>query len=155
MNTQMLLLWQGGGDSTGFVCCAGIIIFVVAIIIVISKAAKEQAKERNAARDAYFNALRRLKANPTSADLRQNTLELGRVYSNLTRNKAGVTVYDEVALSNDINAACAGAATLVANRPIQATTTEARLRQLAELKSNGLISEEEYTARRNKILDEV
>ena len=80
---------------------------------------------------------------------------MGRTYSNLTRNKQGVTIYDEVALSNDINAACAGAATLVSNKQTESQIIESRLQKLAELKSKGLIDEQEYAARRAKILDEV
>ena len=160
----MLLYWQSGGDSTGAVCCGGIIIFIVIIIAVSIKAGNEQTKQMNAARaaeaarlkaasDAYADALRQLKANPTNADLRQRTLQLGRTYSNLTRNQTGVTVFDELALSNDINAACGGAATLVANKQTQ--SIESRLQQLAELKSRGLIREEEYVTRRKQIIDEV
>jgi hypothetical protein len=166
MHTALLFYWQSREDSTGIVCCGGVILFIVVIVIVVVKASKEttkqlnaardeQIRQLNAARDAYFDALKRLKANPTSADLRESTLQLGRTYSNLTRNKSGVTVYDEVALSNDINAACAGAATLVDNKLTQSQTIESRLQKLAELKSKGLIDEQEYTARREKILDEV
>lgn len=150
----ILLYWQSGDPSTG-ICCGGAILFIIAIIVVVMKASDEQTKQLNAAIDAYFDALRRLKANPTSADLRQRTLQLGRTYSSLTRNKGGVTIYDEVALSNDINAACAGATTLVANKEAQSQTIESRLEKLAELKSKGLIDEHEYAARRTKILDDV
>src|SRR6185369_13818480 len=100
----------------------------------MNAARDREAKQLKAAKDAYFDALRRLKANPTNADLRQTTLQLGRAYSNLTRNKSGVTIFDEVALSNDINAACAGAATLVTNKQAQSQTIEARLHKLTELK---------------------
>ena len=155
MNIQLFLYWQGGGDSTGVVCCGGVLLFVIVIIIALVKSGNEQTQRLNAARDAYFNSLRRLKTNPTSADLRQTTLQLGRTYSNLTRNQKGVTIYDEVALSNDINAACAGATTVVSNKQSEAHTIEFRLKNLAELKNKGLINEEEYTARRAKILDEV
>jgi hypothetical protein len=155
MNAEMLLYWQSSGDSTAVICCGGAILFIVAMVIVAVKAGNEQTKQLNAARDAYFDSLRRLKANPTTADLRQGTLQLGRTYSNLTRNKRGVTVYDEVALSNDINAACAGAATLIANKQVQSQTIESRLQKLADLKNKGLIDEQEYAARRTRILDEV
>jgi|ERR1051325_3112707 hypothetical protein len=155
MNTQMFLYWQSSGDPTAVVCCGGIILFLVVMIVVAVKEGNAQTKRLNEARDTYFDSLRRLKANPTSADLRQRTLQMGRTYSNLTRNKQGVTIYDEVALSNDINAACAGAATLFSNKQTESQTIESRLQKLAELKSKGLIDEQEYAARRAKILDEV
>lgn len=155
MNPAIFFHWQSGGDATGSTCGGGVILLVVVIVIFAVKASNDRIKALNAARDAYFNALRRLKADPTNADLRQTTLKLGRTYSNLTRNKRGVTIFDEVALSNDISAACAGAATLVTNTQASSQTIESRLQKLAELKSKGLINEEEYAARRTKILDEV
>jgi hypothetical protein len=165
MNTAILLYLQTD-DATASVCCGGMILFIVAIIIYSVKVGNEQTKRLNAERDeqirqlnvaknAYFAALRSLKANPTNPDLRERTLELGRKYSNLTRNKSGVTVYDEVALSNDINAACAGAATLFGKTSASSETIESRLQKLADLKSKGLIDEQEYSSRRTKILDEV
>jgi len=60
---------------------------------------------------------------------------------------------------NDINAACAGAAMALSNSepPIVPSTAsiEERLNKLAELRVQGLIDEEEYKARRQKILDEI
>jgi hypothetical protein len=155
MNAGIFLYWQNEDPTAGFVCCGGVLLVVALIVIAAVKTANEQTKQLNAARDAYFDALRRLKANPTNPDLRQTTLQLGRSYSNLTRNKGGVTVFDEVALANDINAACAGAATLVANKQAPTQTIESRLQKLGELKSKGLIDEQEYATRRKKILDEV
>src|SRR5690348_15897862 len=155
MNVELRLYWQSGADPSGAVCCGGILLFIVLIVIVTVKAGNEQTKKLNAARDDYFNALQRLKTNPTNADLREQTLQLGRTYSNLTRHRSGVTVYDEVAISNDLNAACAGTATLVANKQTQSQTIESRLQQLAELKSKGLIDPEEYSTRRKQILDDV
>jgi hypothetical protein len=120
--------------------------------------AQAQAKQREQARLAYQAALEELKANPTNADLKQKTLQLGRVYSNLTRNKSGVTLFDEMALMNDINAATAGASASTsqpAQIPIASASVEARLANLSDLKSKGLIDEAEYTTKRQKILDEM
>ncbi len=143
-------------DSTGFACFLGFIIIVGLIIAALVSSANKQAKELAQAKDAYQSSLVKLKSNPTNADLRQRTLELGRAYSNLTRNKSGVTVFDEIALMNDINAACAGAT--VVSQPSKSaskTTIEERLAKLSDLRSKGLIDEQEYTSRRQKILDEV
>jgi len=100
----------------------------------------------------YLTALDQLKNNPSNANLKQNTLLLGREYSALTRHSLGqnkaVTIYDEIALMNDINAACAGAAT-------NSQMVEQRLAKLSKLKENNLISEHEYNERRQKILDEI
>jgi hypothetical protein len=97
-----------------------------------------------------------LKSDPVNAELRQYALHLGRTYSNLTRNKKGVTVFDEVALMNDINAVCAGATSIAKSHgDREAISIEDRLTRLSELKSKGLISEQEYDSRRQGILDEV
>jgi len=59
-------------------------------------------------------------------------------------------------LSNDINAACAGATTIHESKvPKPDQTIELRLEKLAELKAKGLIDDNEYAARRERILDEV
>jgi hypothetical protein len=86
--------------------------------------------------------LQRLKAEPNNPERRQEALRLGRAYSNLTRNKKGVTVYDEVALKNDIDAACAGAAR------VQNPSIEERLAKLKQLLTAGHISDDEYHRRR-------
>jgi hypothetical protein len=114
--------------------------------------------ERDAAQAAYHEALRALKAKPTSADLRQQALARGRAYSNLTRNRRGVTVYDEMAVMNDIQAATAGA-TAAASAPtpvaMSATSVEDRLKRLDELRAKGIVNDQEYEERRRKILEEL
>lgn len=105
----------------------------------------------------YQKALQNLKSNPTNANLRLITLELGRIYSNLTREETGVTIFDEIALMNDINAACAGATVL--SNSIQCVaisrTIEQRLNNLKELKEKEVINETEYNSKRQKILDDI
>jgi hypothetical protein len=155
--TIILLFFQSsGGDSSGAICGIIFILVIVLIAFAVNADAKKKAEVLAAARAAYYNSLNELKASPTNADLRQMTLQYGRAYSNLTRNKKGVTIFDEVALSNDISAACAGATNILENRiakPDQAI--ELRLERLAELKAKGIIDEVEYAARRERILDEV
>src|SRR5215217_2106412 len=92
-------------DNAGLGC--PVVLFVAIAVIVAYQWVQQQNVK--AARDAYRSSLSRLKKNPTNAELRGQTLELGRKYSNLTRNRKGVTIFDEVALKNDIDAACAGA----------------------------------------------
>jgi len=58
----------------------------------------------------YQTSLRRLKADPTNASLRESALAFGRSYSQVTREEGKVALYDEVAIMNDIGAACAAAA---------------------------------------------
>jgi hypothetical protein len=104
---------------------------------------------RSAAKQAYVDSLERLKRDPQNPNLREQTLALGRAYA----RKGGC---DEVALMNDINAACARAAT----HPAPAGTTgratvEERLAKLDELRGKGLITDQEHQMRRKQILDEV
>jgi hypothetical protein len=150
------MVYFQGDNATGLVGFIGFVLIVGLIIFVLVSSANKQAKELAQAKEAYQRSLARLKSNPTNADLRQKTLELGRAYSNLTRKRKGVTVFDEVALMNDINAACAGA-TVIAHegRSSSKPSIEERLIRLSDLRSKGLIDEQEYNSRRQKILDEI
>jgi hypothetical protein len=113
----------------------------------------EKQKQRFAeTQEKYFESLEQLKADPTNADLKQNTLQLGREYSEASRQFEGdgkVTIFDEIALMNDINAACAAAGAA------SSQTIEERLAKLLDLKEKNLISEQEYEEKRLKILDEI
>ncbi len=106
---------------------------------------------------AYRRSLARLKEDPGNPDLRQQTLALGRHYSNLIRNKKGHSVFDEVALMNDINAACAGAGSQTRTSLPESAEgdIEQRLERLAGLKKRGLIDDHEYTTRRKEILESI
>lgn len=132
-----------------------LLILLFAIIIAAALSGDLKAKQLEEARQAYHGSLSALKKQPTNADLKQRTLALGRAYSNLTRDSKGVTMFDEVALSNDIGAACAGAtAPLMAVQPLR-ESPEARLEKLASLQSRGFVDDEEYHAERRRILSEI
>lgn len=105
------------------------------------------------AKENYEKSLAKLKENPTDADLKQATLELGRIYSNLTRDSKGVTTVDEIALMNDINAACAAASSI--NPLSTSQSIEDRLNNLSNLLEKGVISQLEYDSRRKEILDSI
>lgn len=134
-----------GGTITILLVVGGIIVYYVMYVM------KEGTKE--AARKAYMASLEQLKREPTNASLRQETLRLGREYSNLTRNSKGVTVFDEVALSNDIGAACAASAVARVSSASDANTPEVRLSKLSDLRQKDLVTEEEYQQRRRQIID--
>jgi hypothetical protein len=130
------------------------LLIVVAVIVAIASA-NGKAAQLEAARQAYQNSLANLKKQPTNADVKQRTLALGRTYSNLTRDSKGVTMFDEVALSNDISAACAGATAQVPAAPAARDTPEVRLEKLAALRTRGLVDDQEYQAERRRILSEI
>lgn len=176
---MLIFLQSTSNDSSGGGCCFGGLIIVVVIIVLAavnsnqqskakaqaleqqtkaqSQAANARRKAKAETKAAYEESLAGLKSNPTSADQWQKTLQLGRAYSGLTRDGQGVTVFDEVALMNDMNAACAGVSSTGKSEPAtpEKRSIEERLGMLGELKVQGLLDDEEYRSRRQKILDEV
>ncbi len=101
----------------------------------------------------YQAILEKLKANPTNPEIREKTLELGRLYVNYARGETGVTAFDELAMMNDINAACARGFSEQKN--VNAQIVEERLISLNKLKASNLIDEQEYIASKQKILEEL
>lgn len=124
----------------------------------LEKERLERIQHYNKVKDEYFDSIKKLKNNPTNADLKIYALGAGREYAELTRQYAGyegVTLFDEVALMNDINAACAGATFVTNEKFMNVQTIDQRLAKLLELKEKHLINEQEYEERRQKILDEI
>lgn len=111
------------------------------------------------AKAAYQASLQALTNDPANPELLQRTLELGRACSRITRRSRSVTIFDELALLNDINAASGGRMAIAPSKdsyPSTGTLTmEDRLAQLARVKERGLISDAEYLAKRQKVLDEL
>ena len=131
-----------------------IVFCVVSIVIWIAKAvARSQAKA------AYQQALAILERNPTDGGARKRALRLGRAYSNLMRDGEGETLFDEVAVRNDMDAVSGGKTEIVGGTPPRSHAAppalENRLADLKNFRDNGLISEEEYAAKRRGILDRV
>ena len=102
-----------------------------------------------------------LRNNPTDPEMREKALSWGRRFAELTRQPvgSGVTVFDEVALSNDINAACAGASrangSAVSRESVASNSIEERFERLKSLLDKGLISSDEYKEKRMKLLDDI
>jgi hypothetical protein len=168
-------------NDGGIFCCPAVLIILALILYGYYSNHNKAMQALDDARQAYYSSLEQLKRYPTNADLRQRTLGLGRAYSAMTRERKNVTIYDEMALSNDINAACAGApmvafqqmqqqqqqqqyyqqqqqAQQAQQQSQQATSslsTEQRLTKLKDLHDKGMISNDEYAERRKKIIDEV
>lgn len=138
-----------------------VVFFVGLIILIIAVGAiggsRRKIRIRARAEANYRRSLTGLRQSPANVALREQTLALGRVYSGLTRNNQGIAIFDEVALMNDINAACGAAAahSLPVENKQFVPNVEQRLIKLSELKRKGLITEEEYNSGRGKILDEV
>jgi hypothetical protein len=86
--------------------CTGILALACVLGLVIYLIREARLRE---AELRYRESLRLLRQQPTDPDVREEVLRLGRVYSNLARDSKGRTLFDEVAIRNDIDAACAGA----------------------------------------------
>lgn len=135
-----------------------VVIVLIAVVGFAIYSGVAQAKAKEAAKQAYLEALSALKLDPHDADHKQRTLALGRTYSNLTRDKKGNTLFDEVALMNDINAACAAAGSSIKQQSLTSTsekTIEERLSTLRQLMDRGLIEPSEYEKRRAEILESI
>ena len=111
---------------------------------------EQEARYLQQAKEVYEASLVRLRERPNDPDCKQEALRLGRLYAEWTRHRQGtnVTLFDEVALANDLQAACAAAAT-------QQVTPERRLQSLEGLREAGLLSEQEYQAKRKEIVDQL
>jgi hypothetical protein len=84
-------------------------LIILAVVIVLVLGSLGRKKMREGAKKEYEDALQRLKQDPNNPELRGEALRLGRAYSSLTRRSRRGSRFDEVALMNDINAACARA----------------------------------------------
>ena len=97
----------------------GIILVWAVIFGFVSGAWKE--KDIAVAKKKYIESLYALKRAPSNVDIKQRTIVLGRAYGRLTRGKQGHPLFDEFALMQDVNAACAGA-----NAVEQASTSKSK-----------------------------
>jgi len=157
------------GEGVG--CAIALVAIGIAVAFYLRSQAEEARKRREAeekyraslseAEGNYRQMLEILRSNPTDPKMREKALSWGRRFAELTRQAVGssVTIYDEVALSNDINAACAGANranhVAVSHEPGASIPIEERLARLKSLLDKGLISSEEYSEKRMRLLDEV
>ena len=116
--------------------------------------AMDLEKRQENARHQYHMCLSSLKKEPDNADLRQRTLAMGRIYSFLLRDAKGNTLFDEIALMNDITAACAATQQVVV-APIASDDLAGRLRKLQDLKAKGLIDDADYIKRKNEIIAQI
>ena len=106
----------------------------------------------NEAHRAYREALEQLKQRPTDPDRRQQALRLGRAYADITRESKNATVYDEMAIKNDIDAVCAGAAEVAAARAGGPASAAAEIRKLTELLEEGILTPEEWQSAKRQIV---
>ncbi len=106
----------------------------------------------------YFVAKERLMEDPYDNRLRDLALQAGRKYYASLRGGI-LTIYDEQAIANDL-----ASITPVLPQPNEIRNSESivvnddvatKLQKLVELKDLGLISDIEFEAKRQKILDQI
>jgi hypothetical protein len=145
-----------------------ILLVVMGVIALIRWLVQGQAQK------AYLESLERLKCDPDNADLQQATLALGRNYAQVAED----VEFNEQQLLNEIHAASAGNKSNHRSRTPQLLagdvpavndlpspprpTPEARqpavaerLARLEQLRTEKSLSEQEYRAQRQKLLDEL
>lgn len=134
------------------ILCWGVIIFCFVLIFFIFNNAEKKRNRIFEAEKDYQTSLKQLKKQPNDVDMRQATLQLGRRYASLAREGGKATLFDEVALMNDINAITGSVEKQALNQGESKTVSE-RLKAIEELKDNGLITQQEYLERRTAILE--
>jgi hypothetical protein len=140
--------------------CGAISLLVAIPLIIIHQISKRKNDALIPQREAYQEALARLREDPTNPTLHEQALDLGRIYASSSRGNKSVTLFDETALANDIRAVTANAtqtAPVISQSATTATTTslESRINALKKMKENGLLSDEEFEQKRQEILDSI
>jgi hypothetical protein len=145
------------GQSVVLAFMVGII--VLAIILSLVRWAKASDAE-----SLYKSSLEKLSADPENPKLKEKCLRLGREYSRLVSTTER-TVHGELAIINDIEVATKGkplpspmsshSEGSRSNSSPNGKDTETRLKKVQNLYDNGLITDAEYAATREKILKEL
>ena len=135
-------------------------------------AARKKEREQwienvNEAERSYKTHLAMLEQDPSNPQTKKETLHLGREYSSLCHQYTAwaegigseidktITIFDEMKLSNDLAAACAGASASVDKTTTETRSVKQRIAELDELLESGIISRSEYDEKRQKILDDI
>jgi hypothetical protein len=145
---------------------AALITMVYSLLLItrlmrIHESLKEVTKERRPhhfakKRDAYQQALVDLRNDPTNHALHEQALTFGREYSSAKRYDTGITLFDEIAIANDIRAVTANAShTYPSAGTPHVASVEERLLALKKLQENNLISDDEYEQKRKSVLDNI
>jgi type II secretory pathway pseudopilin PulG len=153
------------GESIGCIVALLVVgLLAAAFIRILGVDARRRREEAEAYRSSlteaethYRRTLELLRANPHDPDMREKALGWGRRYAGLTRQPVGssVTIYDEVAVANDINAACAAATRPAQPQGAPSTSLEERLERLQGLLNRGVITAAEFNEKRAQLLNEL
>ncbi len=131
-----------GPEQTAILIVGGTGLLILFIILLI-----KTAKQGIRIRKEYQDALDALEKSPEDSSLRKNALEAGRKLAEFLRDsKTGVTVFDEIALQNDINMRL-GKGTSSAP-----SSVSDKMISLKKMLDAGAITEEEFHQRKEKLL---
>ena len=133
-------------------------VITISIIVIIFVAYFKEKDVQAQLSNKYFVAKERLMEDPYDNRLRDLALQAGRKYYASLRGGI-LTIYDEQAIANDL-----ASITPVLPQPNEIRNSESivvnddvatKLQKLVELKDLGLISDIEFEAKRQKILDQI
>lgn len=137
-------------------------LIIIPLIILVNKFTSKNYDRQNKLKQEYEDFKYKLSQNPQNQELRQLTLQKARDYYSSLRNDGRLTIYDEQAIQNDLS--------LIINSSNNSYTQQsndnsienkdnsdslAKLEKLKHLKDKGLITEADYEAKKQKILDEL
>lgn len=139
-------------NSSMMALYTGVIILVICISIWViwqsSKVDKAMPKK-----EIYDDLLSELRENPNNAYLREKALMAGRDYYGTLRLDGRLTIYDEQAITNDINVAIGN------GNPIEphnnSNNVYKDIEQLANLKDKGILTEEEFNEKKRVLLEKI
>lgn len=132
-----------GGDKVPTVII-GLIMTVGTVFLYFYLISQEKNEERlERIKTRYYDALK-------DSD-KSEALRLGRIYYGSLRDDGNVIIYDEQAINNDLNSM--KVPTEVLQPQLNGSSLE-KLERLAQLKAQGVLTEDEFKVEKAKILSE-
>ena len=133
-------------------------VITISVVVIIFVAYFKEKDVQAQLGDKYFFAKERLMEYPYDNKLRDLALQAGRKYYASLRDGI-LTIYDEQAIANDLASITPilPQSNEIRNRESSVVNNDVvtKLQKLVELKDSGLISDIEFEAKRQKILDQI
>ncbi len=147
-----IILYIGGMAMEDGGLALGLILIIGAGAVIVIWRAYNQAKAEPK-KEIYENLLNELRKDPNNGELRGKVLEAGRDYYSTLRHDHLLTIYDEQAITNDVNSACVN---VVNNQTVnRENTVYEDIKLLSELKDEGIITEDEFNEKKKVLLGKI